>query len=157
MTDDREHSVGAARAAADRDDLARWVGDFLRSPGSDNAALADQLLAEKESWEGPLQLPLEELKRLAGPPGEDALGRLGEDDLETVEGMVESISRGWEPPPFIVSMEETQDGPQLVVEDGNHRVEALRRSGTESWWSIVGFARADDRRRFADAWGSHAP
>jgi hypothetical protein len=32
---------------------------------------------------------------------------------------------------------------QLVLEDGNHRVETLRRAGRRAAWAIVNFADAD--------------
>jgi len=40
-----------------------------------------------------------------------------------------------------------RDG-QLVLEDGNHRVEGLRRNGERETWAIIGFADAEERDRF---------
>ena len=63
------HTVETARAAAERDDLVRWVAEFLASPGSDNAELGEALSTSHRWWIGPVELPLDRLHRLAGPPG----------------------------------------------------------------------------------------
>jgi hypothetical protein len=62
------YSVEAARAAAERDGLRDWVADFLASPGSDNAPLGAELRERYRWWVGPVELPLDQLNRLAGPP-----------------------------------------------------------------------------------------
>ncbi len=138
-------SLNAARRAAERDDIATWVADFLASPGSDNAALAATLSDPPRFWAGPLQVPMDRLHRLAGPPDQPALDRFDDEDLDRVEDMQESMEEGWEPPPAIVSYR----GDQLVVEDGNHRIEGLRQSGHDRAWAVVGFEDVDDRDRFA--------
>ena len=51
---------------------------------------------------------------------------------------------GWEPPPLVV----TWKGGQLVVEDGNHRLEGLRRAEVDEAWAVVGFEREADRDAF---------
>jgi hypothetical protein len=142
---DQEYSVDAARGAAERDELGTWVSRFLSSPGSDNAALAEQLSERSGWWVGPLQLPLDQLHRLAGPPDHPVLCPIDEDDWrDDVEELAERAEEGWEPPPLIVTF---RDG-QLVLEDGNHRVEALRRAGETEAWSVVGFETPEDRDRF---------
>ena len=146
MTSDHPFSVEAARAAADRDELGPWVAEFLASPGSDNAPLADKLGDRFQLWTGPLRLPISRLHRLAGPPGEPVLCPVDDDYWrDDVEEMAEQIDEeGWTPPPVIVTLQ----GEQLVLEDGNHRVEGLRRAGEEEAWAIVGFETAEDRDRF---------
>ena len=139
-------TVEGARTAAQRGELGRWVQEFLRSPGSDNAVLGAELRSELSSWYGPVELPFDELQRLAGPPDQPTLVRLGDDDLERVDDMQESLDDGWEPPPIIVSYE---DG-EFVVEDGNHRIEGLRRAGYSEYWSVVGFVDEGERQRFLD-------
>lgn len=140
---DHDPSLAGARAAAARGTTQAWIRSFLASPGSDNAVLAEQLASEKPVWFGPVRLRFDELNRLAGPPDQPTLGRLDEDDLETVADMEESLDDGWEPPPLIVT---TNDG-ELVVEDGNHRIEGLRQSGESAYWSLIGFD--DDAQRDA--------
>lgn len=141
-------SLDDARDAADRDELAEWVRDFLAADGSDNETLGQQLFAEKSSWLGPIELDFDQLYRLAGPADQPTLERLTDDDIETVEGMAESVEEGWEPPPLIVSID---DEAQMVVEDGNHRTEGLRRAGHERYWSLVGFDDDEQRTAFLDS------
>lgn len=146
MTDGHHYSVEAARRAAERGELGDWVAAFLSSPGSDNAPLAAKLSDPARWWLGPVQLPLDRLHRLAGPPDQPVLCPTDEeewrDDVDEMKGLVED---GWEPPPVVASY---RDG-QLVLEDGNHRVESLRRAGARDAWAVIAFEREEDRERFA--------
>jgi hypothetical protein len=135
--------AGARRAAA-RGETARWVGDFLASRGSDNVVLAAALAQERHWWAGPVELPLADLVRLAGPE-DDALCPIDENEWEEdVEAMEASVEAGWEPPPLLA---EFQDG-RILLQDGNHRYEALSREGAESAWVLVYFDDASDHARF---------
>jgi hypothetical protein len=79
MSDDLRYSVESAQAAGERDELAGWVAQFLASPGSDNPALGQKLSEELGWWAGPVRLPLDQLQRLAGPPGAPVLCPVDED------------------------------------------------------------------------------
>ena len=136
MTNEFDDSVDGARSAQDDGTIGDWVRRFLGSDGSDNAVLGRELDGEKAIWHGPVELPFDELNRLAGPPDQPTLDRLDDDDLETVEGMADSIRDGWQPPPLVVSINHAD---AFEVEDGNHRIEALRRTGAERYWALVGF------------------
>jgi hypothetical protein len=143
------YSVESARAADRRGDLADWVAQFLASPGSDNSVLAQQLTEELRWWIGPVPLPLHALHRLAGPAGDPVLCPVDEDYWDDrVDAMNERAEEGWEPPPVIVAYREGQ----LVLEDGNHRVESVRRAGRREAWAVVGFAGPEDRARFDEVW-----
>jgi hypothetical protein len=145
MTDDDRYSLETARAAAARDELEAWVADFLASPGSDNAELGEQLTDGPRWWLGPVEVPLKQLHRLAGPPGDPVLCPVDEDDWrDDVDDLEEKVRDGWEPPPVIVSY---RDG-QLVLEDGNHRVEGVRRTGDRRIWAVIGFDDPEERDRF---------
>jgi hypothetical protein len=145
MTDEHRYSVDAARAAAARDGLGEWVAEFLASPGSDNAVLAEQLTKGPRWWLGPVEVPLQRLHRLAGPPGEPVLCPVDDDDWgDAVEDLEQKVSDGWEPPPVIATY---RDG-QLVLEDGNHRVEGVRRSGEGQTWAVIGFDDPAERDLF---------
>lgn len=145
MPDDDPFSVENAKAASDRGDLADWVAHFLASPGSDNPVLAEALPAELGWWAGPVRLPLGSLQRLAGPSGDPVVCPVDDDfwgeRVERMEGLAEE---GWEPPPVIVAF---RNG-KLVLEDGNHRVESLRRAGHREVWAVVGFEQPAERDRF---------
>ena len=145
MSTDDEHSTEAARAAAARDELGEWVAAFLASPGSDNAVLGQVLTESPRWWIGPVQVPLAQLNRLAGPPGAPVLEAVPDDAWrDDVDDLARRIEEGHEPPPVIV----THDDGELVLEDGNHRVEALRRAGVEQAWAIIGFDDPASRDRF---------
>ena len=146
MDTDASYSVESARSASERGQLGQWVAEFLASPGSDNAVLGAALEQKVKWWVGPERLPIDKLHRLAGPPGDPVLCPVDDDYWdERVEDMDELAEEGWEPPPVIV----VYRGDELVLEDGNHRVESLRRAGKREAWAVVGFERTADRDRFA--------
>jgi hypothetical protein len=139
-------TVTSAFAAAAEDDLAHWVGDFLASRGSGNATLAAGLAQREHWWLGPLWLPLDRLIPLAGPE-EDALCPVDEDEWETdVNAMEESIEEGWDPAPLLAQF----DRGQLLLQDGNHRYEALMRAGATHAWVLLWFDDEADHRGFRD-------
>lgn len=148
MTDEK-FTVETAREAAARDELDAWMARFLASPGSDNAELGQMLRERSLLWIGPLELPIDKLNRLAGPPGHPVLVPVDDEAWrDDVEDLEERVEEGWEPPPVVVTYE---DG-QLKLEDGNHRVEGMRRAGETMAWSVVGFQTTAERDRFiADA------
>jgi hypothetical protein len=144
--DNRDSSVAAARGAARVDELGEWVTRFLASPGSDNPVLAEKLAARPRWWYGPVPVPIDRLQRLAGPSGELVLCAVDDDFWgDNVDDMAQQIEDGWEPPPLIV----TARGDELVLEDGNHRVESLRRAGVRRYWAVVNFESPEARDQFA--------
>jgi hypothetical protein len=136
--------LASARAAAARGETALWVGDFLASAGSDNATLAAALAQRRHWWVGPIRVPLDDLVRLAGPE-RDALVRVPPARWEgDVEEMEESLDEGWEPPPLLA---EFRDG-ELLLQDGNHRYEALERAHARSAWVLAYFDDPGERDAF---------
>jgi len=145
VNDDSAYSLEGARKASNHSALTDWVAGFLASPGSDNTALAEKLTQELGWWTGPLELRLNQLHRLIGPPGHPVLCPVDDEDWDDrVDGMAERVQAGWEPPPVIVSCRPNG----LVLEDGNHRAESVRRAGRQTVWAIVGFQSPEDRERF---------
>ena len=146
MSDTRFDLRSAQRAAA-RVEIALWVGDLLASPGSDNEILAAALAQKQHWWVGPVELPLEDLVRLAGPE-DDALVPIDDDVWEEdISTMEESVEEGWEPPPLLA---EHQDG-RLLLQDGNHRYEALSRSGAPTAWVLIYFDDEASYREYVSA------
>ena len=60
--------------------------------------------------------------------------------------MEESIEAGWEPPPLLA---EHQAG-RLLLQDGNHRYEALQREGAADAWVLVYFDDPEARAAYLD-------
>lgn len=148
MEHDPEFSVESARRAAAEDRLGDWVIRFLASPGSDNPLLAQKLTSELGWWVGPVQLPLDQLHRLAGPPGDPVLCPVDEGFWdERVSSMDNLAEQGWEPPPVIVAYR----AGHFYLEDGNHRVEGVRQAGRHSTWAVIGFVEKWERDRFSAA------
>ncbi len=143
----RRFSLASAFAAArDGDEgMARWVGEFLASRGSDNATLASGLAQDRHWWAGPVRVPVDDLVTLAGPEGDDVLCEVDPDEWERdVEHMERHLDEGWEPPPLIAQY----DDGQLLLQDGNHRHAAMQRAGESDAWVIVWFDDRDERDSF---------
>ena len=144
---DTRFDLRSAQRAAERDEIALWVGGLLASPGSDNEILAAALAQKQHWWVGPVELPLEDLVRLAGPE-DDALVPVDDDVWEAdISAMEESVEEGWEPPPLLA---EHQDG-RLLLQDGNHRYEALSRSGAPTAWVLIYFDDEASHREYVSA------
>jgi ParB-like nuclease domain len=106
--------------------------------------LAAALAQKRHWWLGPIRVRLDDLVRLAGPE-EEALVRVAPDVWEgDVEEMQESLEQGWEPPPLLA---EYQDG-RLLLQDGNHRYEALVRAREREAWVLVYFDDPVERDGF---------
>ncbi len=145
MRGGKEYTSETARDAAQHDRLGEWVAEFLSSPGSDNVELADELTGRMGWWLGPVRVPIDDLHRLAGPPGAPVLRELDDDEWrDDVDQLSRRIEAGQDPPPVIASF---RDG-RLVLEDGNHRVEAVRRAGAGECWAVIGFERPEERDRY---------
>jgi hypothetical protein len=144
----RRFSLASARAAAAEGRTPLWVGAFLATAG-ENPALAAALAQREHWWVGPIAVPLERLVRLAGPE-RDAVVPIARDEWEAdVEAMEASIEEGWEPPPLLA---EHREG-RLLLQDGNHRYEALQREGATHAWVLVYFGDPAERERFLRAEG----
>lgn len=97
----------------------------------------------------PAAVPVDDLIRLAGPEDE-ALVPIEESEWEDdVATMEESIEEGWEPPPLLAQF---RDGV-LLLQDGNHRYEALVRAGEPRAWVLVWFDVEADYERYRAAHG----
>ena len=146
MPPDNPFSVTSAFKAAAADELPLWVGEFLASRGSGNATLAAGLAQREHWWLGPLWMPLELLEPLAGPD-DDVLIPIGEEEWESdVSAMEESIAEGWEPSPLLAQF----DRGRFLLQDGNHRYEALNREGATHTWVLLWFDDPAEYRDFGD-------
>ena len=154
MTTDDPYSVEAAKRAADGGCLAEWVAKFLAGPGSDNEALAAKLAFGGASYLGPVRFALDDLRPLAGPDDHDVSIPVPEQEWDDeVDAMDESLARGWEPPPLLVSYR----SGAYVLEDGNHRHDALRRAGATHAWAVLVFWDESERSAFSSRLAGDTP
>lgn len=133
MKRDRPFGLASAVEAASHGKLPEWVGAFLASRGSDNAVLAAALAQRRHHWTGPMLVPLASLERLAGPEDEVLVPIEPEEWEEDVAAMREAIDEGWEPPPLLA---QCVDG-RLLLQDGNHRYQALLDEGATEAWVVI--------------------
>lgn len=114
--------------------LEEWVHSFLHGPG-DNVPLSDGLKRQPRYWIGPVEAPLALLERCCGPEIglEYVIDETGWE--QTMGSMAASLRNGWTPPPLIAQYR-PEEGI-FSVRDGNHRHEALRRSGQQAWWCVI--------------------
>lgn len=78
------------------------------------------------------EYPLKDLKRIVGPEEGMAYPEDAEKWEARTNELMEKIRRGEQIPFLIVS----DDSGELTVADGNHRYEALLRSGIEEYYCI---------------------
>lgn len=104
--------------------LESWIDDFLRNEG-DNVPLADGLQMSKRYYIGPVTVNLDMFDRISGP--EDHMEfRVTEESFEmNILNIQARLKNGWDMPPFLVQYADDK----FVLSDGNHRHEALKRSG----------------------------
>src|SRR5262249_3937329 len=112
--------------------------------GSDNATLAAALAQREHWWAGPLRIPLSGLVRLAGPETDTLITIDADEWNDDVGSMEDSLDDGWEPPPLLA---EYPSG-RLVLQDGNHRYEALARAGAPDAWVLLYFEDPEERDRY---------
>ncbi len=92
-------------------------------------------------------MPLEQLRRLAGPEA-DALVTVRRDEWDADVGrMQHTLDEGWEPPPLLAEFRDEA----LWLQDGNHRYAALERAHAPAAWVLVYFDRLEDRDAFVAA------
>jgi hypothetical protein len=112
--------------------IEEWVHLFLNSVG-DNVPFSEGLKLEKRYWTGPLLIKPDKLRRCCGPEPNMKYFNAPEDWECEISKFQQLIRNDWEMPPLIVQHVENE----LIVNDGNHRLEALIREGIEKCWVII--------------------
>ena len=117
---------------AQNDRLEDWLHAFLLGPGN-NEALSTGLKRQQRWWHGPSLVDLAQLERCCGPEESMEYYEPLESFERRADEMAAAIRAGWEPAPLIVQFSQNA----FSIRDGNHRHEALLRSGYERYWVIV--------------------
>lgn len=112
-------------------DLRIQVLEYLRGEG-DNAKLADRIESTVCQSIDLVNFSLKDLKRIIGP--DKKLAYFEEEEIweGRVEKLVSAIEGGYKPLPLFV----TNFWGETTLADGNHRHEALIRSGFDLYWVI---------------------
>lgn len=137
------NSLSAALRMAGAGELEAWVHGYLLSAGR-NPAFSEGLRREKRYYLGPMEMELEGLERCCGPEPEmeyrvDAAGFEAH-----VAELQRAVLAGAGLPPLIANYH----AGEFVLNDGNHRLEALRRLGIRRGWVVVWVSSEQDRQAF---------
>lgn len=141
-------SIQSAQSYAKSNKLHEWVYNFLHTVGK-NKGMARGILRRKEEqkllWVGPINFQLKELTRCTGPEKNLEYPQAIKNWESKVGAMIKSIKKGWEVPLLIAN---PRPWPTLSIRDGNHRYEALLRSGKRKYWTIFWFEDKNERAKF---------
>ncbi len=119
-----------ALIAKENGTLDQWIEDLLHSEGND--ALSKSLFKEKTVAIEIYDYPLAGLKKIVGPE-ENEEHRQSPDVWEAqVSKIAKLIKNGYKPAPLIV----TDFWNYFEIADGNHRQEAMIRTGMTRYWTI---------------------
>ena len=133
-----EATLKSALDYAGQNNIEEWVHEYLCGEG-DNRGFSDGLKLEKREYTGPILMDLDLFTKTYGPePG--LKYSIREDDKEQIKwfwfntgGIHEKYRAGnWDMPPLIVN----DDGGVYELNDGNHRLEALKMLGVKEYWVI---------------------
>ena len=125
-------TVGEALEYASKGLIEDWVHLFLNSVG-DNIPFSEGLKLQKRYWLGPVFMELDYLKRCCGPEPEMKFVVPAEGWEDHITYFQRLIRDEWDMPPLIGENE----SDYLIVNDGNHRLEAMKREGIEKCWVII--------------------
>jgi len=115
-----------------QEQLAEWVDTFLRGEGN-NIPLADGLKKQKRWWIDVAQFPLDKLVRCCGPEEGMEYRESAENWNKRIDSLVEHLQSDGKLPPFIAAY----NNGIFSVRDGNHRLGACEKLGTESYETFI--------------------
>ena len=113
--------------------LDNWVHEFLMGEGN-NEDFALGLQKAERRFHAPEVMALDRFVRCCGPE-DGMLYRVPADAFQARVDRIKEryLAKDWDMPPLIVSIE---DG-SFVLNDGNHRFEALKQLGIREYWVII--------------------
>ena len=106
---------------------------------------------EERFWAGPLELPLDRLTRQYGPEETMPWKEAREQWESRVTALQNAFAHPLDMPPMIARAVEEEHGAsgfRLLINDGAHRHEALKRLGETTGWVLVWFDSAVQQRAF---------
>jgi hypothetical protein len=124
--------------------IEEWVHLFLNDEGN-NVPFSEGLKLEKRYYFGPLKFKLDMFARCCGPEPNNKYVVDGEGFEKHVSELQKRIKDGWDMPPLIVNY----FNGTFELNDGNHRYEALKRSGIDEYFFIVWTTDKSDAINFS--------
>ena len=113
--------------------LEEWIHLFLYGEGN-NKPFSDGLKIEPRRFLAPEKMNLNRLARCCGPEAEMQFNVPEEGFIKRVGNIFDRYKNGnWDMPPLIVC----RGGNGYIINDGNHRYEALKKAGEAQHWVIV--------------------
>lgn len=109
-----------------------WVHEFLISSGN-NISLSKGLKTEKRYWIGPIEVNLNILERCCGTEKDMEFIESEESWNKNVNRILNKIKTNYEIAPLLVEYKKDV----FSIRDGNHRLEALKKSNYEKYWVII--------------------
>jgi len=143
-------TMHSAREAAGKNDIENWVHEFLLTEGN-NQALSDGLKLEPRVFLGPAEMPMGLLERCCGPEQGMKYQVSRESFEERVGRIMTALKQGFSLPPLIVNY----DGGKWTLSDGNHRYEALVRSGIKDFPVVIWVTESHDLREVKQKYKRH--
>jgi hypothetical protein len=144
-----DYNLNGAMLAAENGEIHEWVLSFLRSSGN-NLKLARKLEEKGQYYMGPISYPIDKVINIIG--NDDTFKF--QEDIDTLKSrtlsMVESMKKGWQPPPLIVT-DIWED--ELEIADGGHRQRAIIEFGLKEYPMIFYFKNKETMGGFMDLQG----
>jgi hypothetical protein len=127
-----------------------WIHLYLNSEGN-NISFSDGLKLEKRYYIGPAIFPITMFSRCCGP--EDNMKWIipKEGFDSRVNNIYDRYIKGWDMPPLIINFADNK----FELNDGNHRYEALVKSGQTTCNAIIWTTGTRDRDIFVENYMQH--
>jgi len=132
-----EATVKSAMEYAQQNKVEEWVHEFLCGEGN-NKPFSDGLKLKKRQFTPPALMKLDLLTRIHGPESDMKYRVVGEEHIGYFRLKIEEIEQryaagNWDMPPLIVQCcDEIYE-----LNDGNHRIEALKNLKIDEYWVIL--------------------
>lgn len=120
----------SAREAHAAGELAAWSQEYLRGDGG-NLGVARPLSERDDDVYVLAEVRLDDINAISGPDEQYDWPIDPEQFEQKVTAMMRALMDGWDPAPLFVHE------PTLRLVDGNHRREALLRTGRSVYWAVM--------------------
>lgn len=128
-----EPTTKSAIEFANNNELEKWVHLFLCNEG-DNIPFSEGLKLEPRKYYAPVLMNLNLFARCCGPEN-NVKFQISESGFNAnVNAIMSKYQNGdWDMPPLIINHTENK----YELNDGNHRLEALKRLNINEFWVII--------------------